>query len=176
MSRPTPNQVKQISSEMRRPSVLEWSFEQLEDRVRVVLKGEIDENARLGELARRLDGKVVLDLAGVRRINSAGVREWVNFIRDLPQVTEISLARCSPTITNQLNMIFNFRGKATVESFYAPYVCEECDLEVDILINVEEHFSDRDPTKAPSFTCERCGAELTFDDIPERYFSFILQL
>ncbi len=176
MSSPTPRQAEHVTTTLRRRTALDWSFDRRSGLVYVSLKGEIDENARLGELARRLDGKVVLDLADVRRINSAGVREWVNFIRELPKVEEISLARCSPTITNQLNMIFNFRGKARVESFYAPYVCEHCDVEVDRLVNVEEHFPDRDPAKVPSFRCEHCGAELTFDDIPERYFSFILQL
>ena len=165
-----------VASKPRRRTALLWSFERRDDFVHVTMKGEIDENASLGELARRLEGKVKLDLAEIRRINSAGVREWVNFIRNLPRVESISLVRCSPTITNQLNMIFNFRGKAMVESFYAPYLCEHCDLEIDVLVEVNKHFPDRDPSKVPSFSCERCGAELTFDDIPERYFSFILQL
>jgi hypothetical protein len=40
--------------------------------------GEIDENADFAELRRRLKGPVVFHLAEVRRINSCGVREWVN--------------------------------------------------------------------------------------------------
>jgi len=72
-------------------------------------------------------------------------------------------------------MIFNFRGVAKVESFFAPYICEKCDVEVDVLLKVDVHFPDRDPSKVPGFTCDQCGSPLVFDDIPERYFSFVVQ-
>ena len=43
---------------------------------------EVDENADFTELRRSLKGAVVFKLGEVRRINSCGVREWVNFVRD----------------------------------------------------------------------------------------------
>ena len=44
----------------------------------LALLGRIDENAELDELADALPaGQVRLDLAGLVRINSIGVREWM---------------------------------------------------------------------------------------------------
>src|SRR4029079_15036018 len=92
----------------------------------VEFTGEIDENADFSELRRQLKGAVVFRLSGVRRINSFGVREWVNFVRDLPNGSVLVFSHCSPAIVTQLNMIYNFRGPASVRSVYALYVCEGC--------------------------------------------------
>ncbi len=155
---------------------LDWTLERRRGVLVVHFSGEVDENAGLERLRPHLEGQVVFDLSGVRRMNSAGVREWVNFVRSLPQVSGLVFERCSPTIVSQLNMIYNFRGPAEVRSFYAPYVCEHCDVDVDVLLDVDAHFPDRDPAKVPGFECPECGQPLTFDDIPERYFAFIAQL
>ncbi|MCD6498193.1 MAG: hypothetical protein J7M25_07860 [Deltaproteobacteria bacterium] len=156
---------------------LTWKVEAGPDGlIRVSLRGEVDENANLVKLASDMKGRVTLDLADVRRINSAGVREWVNFVRNLPNVEEMEFVRCSPTIVNQLNMIYNFRGEAVVKTFFAPYLCEHCDVEVDVLLDVDVHFHDRDPKHVPEFRCQHCGNLLEFDDIPERYFAFVAQV
>src|SRR5207248_5486228 len=83
--------------------VLSWQVEAAGDeRLRVQLRGEINENADFTELGRQLHGDVTLLLDGITRINSCGVREWVNFVRDL-HVESLVFARCSPTVVNQLN-------------------------------------------------------------------------
>lgn len=153
---------------------LSWTVEERPQSLYVKLVGDIDENADLKALEDELQGCVWIDLADVRRINSAGVREWVNFIRQPPRVESAYLVQCSPTIVNQLNMIYNFKGMATVRTFFAPYICAKCDEEVDILLDVEVHFDDRDIKRIPEFSCINCGEQLVFDDIPERYFAFIL--
>ncbi len=155
---------------------LVWTLARKGEILVVHFSGEVDENAGLERLRPHLEGRVVFDLEAVRRMNSAGVREWVNFVRNLPQVSELVFERCSPTIVSQLNMIYNFRGPARVRSFYAPYICEHCDVDVDVLLDVDTHFPDRDPAKVPPFQCPKCGRPLTFDDIPERYFAFVVQL
>ena len=122
---------------------------------------------------RRLKGQVVFHLAEVRRINSCGVREWVNFVRDLPGVSELTFSHCSPAIVTQLNMIYNFRGAAKVRSFLAPYVCENCGHEEEKLLDLQTHFPTRDFKRVPDFKCDKCGKEMEFDDLPERYLSFL---
>ena len=150
-----------------------WELERSADGTQVVrLRGEIDENADFTELKKRLRGPVVFQLAEIRRINSCGVREWVNFVRDLPSVTELTFSHCSPPIVTQLNMIFNFRGNAKVRSFYAPYICEACGHEEDKLLDVQSQFPGG-KFRAPEFACDQCGAQMEFDDLPERYLSFL---
>jgi hypothetical protein len=152
--------------------VLSWQVEAGGDeRLRVQLRGEINENADFTELGRQLRGDVTLLLDGITRINSCGVREWVNFVRDL-NVESLVFARCSPTVVAQLNAIYNFRGVARVESFLAPYICETCHVDEYKLLQTEEHFPD-DRRHMPAFRCARCGGVMTFDDLPERYLAFL---
>ena len=104
-----------------------------------------------------------------------GLTTVENFVRNLPDVKDLIFTHCSPAIVTQLNMICNFRGPARVRSFLAPYVCERCSHEEEKLLDVESHFPNRDFRKVPKFPCERCGAELEFDDLPERYLSFLVE-
>ena len=154
---------------------LSWRIKERPGFTTVEFFGEIDENADFAELRRRLKGAVVYHLAEVRRINSCGVREWVNFVRDLPGVTELTFTHCSPAIVTQLNMIYNFRGAASVRSFYAPYVCESCNTEEERLLDVDTHFANANVGDPPEFRCERCKQPLQFDDLPERYLSFLTE-
>jgi anti-anti-sigma regulatory factor len=157
------------------PVALSWRIKERPGFTSVEFFGEIDENADFAELKRRLKGNVVFHLADVRRINSCGVREWVNFVRDLPQVGELVFTHCSPAIVTQLNMIYNFRGAAKVRSFLAPYVCESCNTEEEKLLDVQQHFPARDLRHVPDFKCDKCGTRMDFDDIPERYLSFLAE-
>jgi hypothetical protein len=153
---------------------LSWRIKERPGFTTVEFTGEIDENADFSELRKRLKGTVVFHLAEVRRINSCGVREWVNFVRDLPTVTELTFSHCSPAIVTQLNMIYNFRGAARVRSFFAPYVCDSCGHEEEKLLDVQAQFADGQ-IRVPDFACEHCGAAMEFDDLPERYLSFLTE-
>lgn len=155
------------------PVALSWRIKERPGLTTVEFVGEIDENADFVELRRKLRGAVAFQLAEVRRINSCGVREWVNFVRDLPHVTDLSFSHCSPAIVTQLNMIYNFRGSARIRSFYAPYVCERCGQEEEKLVDVPAPGSGRH--ELPSFACAQCGATMEFDDLPERYLSFLAE-
>lgn len=142
--------------------------------LQIELRGEIDENADFSELGHTLRGDVELTLEAITRINSCGVREWVNFMRGLTQVRTLWFVRCSPPVVLQLNTIFNFRGRARVRSFLAPYVCEACHADEYKLLDVDEHFPDR-RAHVPAFRCRRCGGVMVFDELPERYLSFLAE-
>lgn len=152
---------------------LSWRIKERPGFTTVEFIGEIDENADFSELRRQLRGSVVFRLQGIKRINSCGLREWVNFVRDLPNVTDLVFSHCSPAIVTQLSMIYNFRGGATVRSFFAPYVCDSCNTEEERLLDVDTHFPNGRISAPPEFVCERCHKPLEFDDLPERYLSFL---
>jgi hypothetical protein len=154
-----------------------WTIEDVDGRRVVHLRGEIDENADLSELKGALVDDAELDLEGISRINSCGVREWVNFVRDL-SVQSLRFERCSPTVVLQLNTIYNFRGRARVTSFFAPYACELCHSDEVRLLRVEDHFPDRAARlhpRLPTFRCAGCGGPLLFDELPERYLAFLAE-
>jgi len=155
---------------------LSWRIKERPGFTTVEFSGEIDENADFAELRRRLEGAVVFHLADVRRINSCGVREWVNFVRDIPNVVDLTFTHCSPAIVTQLNMIYNFKGQAKVRSFYAPYLCENCQREEEKLLDVQSQLQNGRLEDLPEFVCSRCRQVMEFDDLPERYLSFLTEL
>jgi ABC-type transporter Mla MlaB component len=141
------------------------------DVTKVALQGPIDEDANFAPLIEQLDqrGKVRFDLSGIARINSCGVREWVNFIRALPKSCNIELEKCTPAVVSQLNMISNFAGTARVLSVHAPFVCDACGREEDVLVDVE---SGQTPSVG-EIQCGSCGGKMEFDDVESSYFAFL---
>jgi hypothetical protein len=134
------------------------------------LAGEVDEHVDFSPLMSKLSGHVVFDLARLRRINSQGVRAWIDFLNDVP-VRTLVFRRCSPAVITQVNMIANFRGPATIESFLAPYACDACGTEVEHLIEVADQRR-RGPS-VPAVACPTCGSAMAFDDVADRYLSFL---
>lgn len=155
-----------------RKSRLNWSARPDGDSQFIELAGDIDEDANFEELENALKGKPTarIDLRGIERINSIGVREWVNFIRRASESTAITLERCSSVVVTQLNMIANFAGKAVVASIVAPYVCDACGNEEDVLLNLTS-VDPSDPNLATR-PCPECSESMELDDLPESYFAF----
>jgi hypothetical protein len=136
------------------------------------LSGVIDEDNELGTLAGALTGNVVINTGEVERINSCGVRDWVNWLqRGLPG-SSILLVDCSPAIVAQINLVNNFTGDALVKSFYAPYFCPKCDLEKVLLVEATDLEGQR-PVRAPACRCDECDGPMDFDDIEDSYFAFL---
>jgi anti-anti-sigma regulatory factor len=127
---------------------LRWKLRRGSDRLVVEMLGDFDETADLRELASVLRGRIAIDLGGVRRFSSAGVREWIHFVRSLPQGTDLSLVGCSTASVTQLNLIDNFRGPARVESFWAPYSCTACGAEREVLLEARAATSPGMPSLA----------------------------
>src|SRR5262245_52988207 len=117
---------------------LAWTIDRQGEVTCVALTGDITETSGLGELLGQLSGKVVLDLGQVGRVNSAGVREWVDFVTALSNdSTEVVLEHCSVAVVHQLNMIEDFRGSARVASVHAPYFCAKCRIERREIVNLD---------------------------------------
>lgn len=138
------------------------------------LGGVVDEDNNLRSLTPRLEAEtLILDLSDVDRINSCGVRDWVNWLGDLKsQGKRAVMIRCAPAIVAQANMVTNFLGDALILSFFAPYYCPSCDKSEDKLLHVQQ-FAGMDDVVAPLFSCEACGQPMEFDDFEESYFAFV---
>jgi anti-anti-sigma regulatory factor len=145
-----------------------------EDVTYVKLSGVIDEDNELGTLAEKLGtGTAVIDVSEIERINSCGVRDWVNWLgRAEKQGAKVVLVECSPAIVAQINLVNNFTGQGVVKSFYAPYFCPNCDLEKVLLVETRDLFATQ-PFKAPSCRCDECDGPMDFDDMEDSYFAFL---
>lgn len=141
----------------------------------LILGGAIDEAAALHELiGRARGGRLVLDLAGVTFINSLGVRDWIRMQAAAQQANlAVELRRVSEPLVHQLNMIIATRGNAAVTSFFAPYACDACGREDSLLVDAVAHHAGLTRLEPPPMTCPECGAQMAFNDFPERYFSFL---
>lgn len=149
----------------------------VEDVTFLKITGVIDEDNTLAASVKKIEGRtVIIDLSGVDRINSCGVRDWVNWLNDLEQRgKQVILVRCSPCIVNQINLVNNFVGGGMVKSFFAPYYCARCDKEQLELLQVEAFADMSQPTAPPvrGDGCHEVQCEMDFDDIEASYFAFL---
>lgn len=139
----------------------------------VKLGGVIDEDNELADLVDKIPtGTAVIDLGEIERINSCGVRDWVNWLSKLENNgTRSVLVECSPAIVAQINLVNNFTGNGVVKSFYVPYFCPECDEEKVLL--VEANDMGPAPHEPPTCRCDECDLVMDFDDMPDSYFAFL---
>jgi CheY-like chemotaxis protein len=143
--------------------------------IAVTLHGDFTEMTRFDALTARLAGAtdIELDLASVRYLSSAGVREWCQFLSALPPAATYRFRHCSIAFATQAAMVPLVLGKGLVTSLEAPYFCESCDREDLRLLEPGVVAREGDRLIPPRFHCGTCGAELVFDDVPERYFAFL---
>src|SRR6185503_5763610 len=139
----------------------------------VKLGGVIDEDNELADLVDKIpSGTAVIDLGEIERINSCGVRDWVNWLGKLEgNNTKVVLVECSPAIVAQINLVNNFTGSGVVKSFYVPYFCPECDEEKVLLVEAGD--MGPPPHEPPTCRCDECDLVMDFDNMPDSYFAFL---
>jgi len=139
----------------------------IEDKAIINFKGKIDEDSDFESLIKLQQKSYIFDFNDVSFINSCGIREWINFLEKLPQNLELTYKNCPQVIMEQMSMVHGFvRDGATIESFYAPYYCEECDIQQNVLLTPSQIING----KAPGQQCSKCQNEMEFDDIEDQYF------
>jgi CheY-like chemotaxis protein len=140
----------------------------------VVLRGDFVESTDFAPLLAELAAaqRVQLDLMAVSRLNSVGASRWTELVAALAG-REISFLRCSLEFTSHAAMASGMLGGGRVESLVAPYACEACGASELRLLQVAAVY-DGAAIRPPALRCGACGGTTLFDDIPERYFSFLL--
>lgn len=149
----------------------QWEIVEETERTRVVIKGDITEATSFRDLMPAMVGRVDFDMSQVRYMNSLGVREWVAFLRDIP-VQGYEFHVCSIPFVLQASMVKAVLGRGTVASFFAPYACEDCDLQEERLLQSSTVLA-ADGLEPPVFACPSCAGPLILDDIAERYLGFL---
>jgi anti-anti-sigma regulatory factor len=137
--------------------------------------GVIDEDNELVSLESKLGaGATVLDLADIERINSCGVRDWVNWLGRIEKNgARLVFVNCSPAIVSQLNLVHNFTANGIVKSFYAPYFCPRCKKEKLLRLEARDLAKSAPVGKAPTCRCDECDGVMDFDEMEESYFAFL---
>jgi serine/threonine protein kinase len=117
---------------------------------------------------------VILNVAGMTRMTSFGVRQWLKAMDALPKsITELYLLGCPTFFVDQLNMVLNFGGAGKVLTVVAPHTCPSCGVESGETIDVLAERANLAKGGLPEKECARCGGKLEFDETPESYFAFL---
>jgi hypothetical protein len=139
-------------------------------RRRLALSGVVDESADLSFFGH-LRGQVELNLRAVQRINSFGVRAWIQAVRNAPPDVSLQLTECPPHVIDQINMIADFTARAQVVSFLAPLYCPACDTEDTALF--EAAACRQLGGRLPAATCPRCRGVLELLELEEQFLLFL---
>jgi len=142
------------------------------------LDGVIDEHNELSALLDPVGsgGTLLIDLGGIKRLNSVGVRDWVNWLRALrPRWKQLVLFDCPPPVMNEVNFIKNFAEGAHITTFAVPLFCPLCNKEESrIFATAGLRVNGR--VKLPNFACGKPACENAIDDDEESYFGFLESL
>ncbi len=136
----------------------------------VRVSGAIDGQAHLGALIE--PARVLrIDLAGVTRIDSLGVREWIRVSSAIPETTEIVWVATGVPMATQLTMISNFADRARIESIHVPCRCTRCGLEHRTTC-ADLGQAELDVRRS---TCNVCHAPLGLDDDDRAFVASVLE-
>ncbi len=117
---------------------------------------------------------VVINVSGMTRMTSFGVRQWLKGMDALPKsISDLYLLGCPTFFVDQLNMVLNFGGAAQILTVIAPYTCPSCGVESGETIDVLAERAALAKGGVSEKECARCGGKLEFDETPESYFSFV---
>ena len=143
-----------------------------ENTNRVFLEGSITEHDDIVPLSEKLPAEAVLDVSGITRINSSGVRQWIHFVKSVPETVQISLEGCPLVVINQINMIANFLGasRIKVKSLVVPFACVTCGNSAEELREAER-LAKEGIVGSPS--CPECGSEMEPDVLQSEYLAFL---
>nr|MBA3818680.1 serine/threonine protein kinase [Deltaproteobacteria bacterium] len=117
---------------------------------------------------------LVINVSGMTRMTSFGVRQWLKGMDALPKsMTGLYLLGCPTFFVDQLNMVLNFGGASKVLTVVAPYTCTACGVESGETIDVLAERANLAKGGLPEKECARCAGKLEFDETPESYFAFV---
>ncbi len=148
----------------------------------IQLCGNIDEDAQFDQIIELSPSIINFDFDDVRIVNSCGIREWILFMNKLGNTIKIRYEKCHQNIIDQVNLVKGFfPSHSEIISFYAPYFCESCEREEEVLLRPSEirkvldENSDKKQWSAPEKNCPSCAEEMEFDALEAQFFQFIDQ-
>lgn len=139
------------------------------------LSGVVDEFADLMPHLQNAQPPLRLNLSGITRMNSIGIRNFLLFLKTWGN-QPLFYEACTVEFINQLALIPGLRGLpapvAVVESLYVPYQCTSCHEFTDRLTNFTAVSKDSSGNLLfPQVFCPACQAEMAVD--PEHYGFFL---
>jgi len=140
----------------------------------VFLSGSIDENSDLRTIERLTADRVTIDFGGVSKVNSFGIRMWINVLKNINDGRNIVFENCTSVFIENLNIIPKMREDVEIMSFFLPFYCSACDIEIAKRVTrkeaLEENFIE---SLGKKYVCSKCDRLLEFYDDEDLYFDFL---
>jgi len=142
------------------------------EKLNVVIAGTIDEDADFTQLSLSGAGEIEIAMAGLKSINSCGIREWIKWMSTAPAAS-ITFNECPKVIVDQINMVDGFLPtNAKVQSFYVPYYNDDSGSEKNVLFRLGTEFTETS-VAPPAEVKDEEGNAMEMDVIESKYFKFI---
>jgi eukaryotic-like serine/threonine-protein kinase len=136
------------------------------------LSGDVNETFKAESLQPKDKKHIVYDLAGIENFNSIGIREWSTCLASLAKDgVDVRFRNCSVVMMDQFNLVPESLGEGLIESFYAPYFCQDHG-EINELLNYADIGSELLSRIPPKRLCPHCQKLMDFDALAESYFQF----
>ena len=157
-----------------------------EDRAELLvlsIAGQLNETLDFGPIqelfqkARSTRKKVEIDFSAINRVNSAGLRNWLLFLQDIPNDLEYGFSLVNEYAVHQAAVVPAFFGRrgTPVQKFEIPFYCRKCRKRFSVVFaNKDVRFSQKGSPETPKAACETCKGGADFDALASEYFNFIL--
>jgi hypothetical protein len=138
----------------------------------LAIQGVLDENTEMPDFKFSKARDLMIDLNGLRAMNSVGVRRWIQWIHKFGR-EEIYFRRCPRVFIDQLNNVSDLiPKKSIIFSFYVTYFSERLEEEKNTLYVRGTHYEKGSLLTAPE-VLDADGQEMEIDVMPEKYFRFL---
>lgn len=144
------------------------------------ISGAIDDQIRFPVIEFGQARTAILELGGVKMLNSMGLRSWIEWIKGFKDRVQLVFRNCPRSAVDQMNILQGFLPRGSVvESFIIPYHCESCGHTEDYLATRGRDFMEatvdvkEGVVVKPAHPCLVCGQEAKWDIIPAKYFAFL---
>lgn len=141
--------------------------------LRVAVSGAMNEDTRnLPPLGGSGFERLVLDLNGLKSMNSVGIRLWKEWLSAAPATKPLILQNVHRGIVAQINAVLGFLPpQAKVESIYVPFFCDDCDVEEEHLF--ETAALGKQAPVARLKGCKKAACQPEADVVWDRYIAFM---
>jgi len=130
------------------------------------LSGELNEYSDF-EGMKNATPPLILNMKGVERLNSIGIRNLLKFLNNWGSQPFV-YQECRAEFIDQINMIpalLGVKNVGKVETLFAPFECDNCSFEEEVLGKAEDFEGDE-----PVRPCPKCGSEMIV--VSDSFFIF----
>ncbi len=137
------------------------------------LNGIINEYTDFDALFDKMGDKIIMDLGGVEKVNSYGIRSWINAINRYR--IQIEYIKVTSAIFEQFCLVDQLTGNNSyIFSFFLEYYCLVCNENYRLLVTTTDFMTYFRQKTYPAPPICNCGRIYEFDgdkELIEHYFS-----